>query len=89
MNNPQLLIFDVNETLLDLKPLARRINATLSNDWAFELWFTSLLHHSLVETLSGNHEDFSKIAKATFEMTASKFKKIIPDAEIDSISRYA
>ena len=82
---PILLLFDVNETLLDLKPLARRINTTLSNNLAFDLWFSSLLHYSLVETTTGNHEDFSKIAKATFEMTALKFKKVVPEEEIESI----
>ncbi|PHQ29163.1 MAG: haloacid dehalogenase type II [Leeuwenhoekiella sp.] len=82
---PKLILFDVNETLLDLKPLARRINTTLSNNLAFDLWFSSLLHYSLVETTTGNHEDFSKIAKATFEMTALKFKKVVPEEEIESI----
>ena len=82
---PKLIIFDVNETLLDLKPLARRINASLSSDLAFDLWFSSLLHYSLVETVSGHHEDFSKIAQATFEMTAAKFKKVIAEDEIKSI----
>ena len=82
---PKLLIFDVNETLLDLKPLARRVNASLSSDLAFELWFSALLHYSLVETISGNHEDFSQIAEATFKMTAAKFKKVIAEEEIKSI----
>jgi 2-haloacid dehalogenase len=82
---PKLILFDVNETLLDLKPLARRINVLLSNEQAFDIWFSSLLHYSLVETVSGNHEDFSKIAKATFEMTAAKFKKVIPEDEITAV----
>ena len=85
MTQPRLLIFDVNETLLDLKPLARRINAVLSNELAFELWFSTLLQYSLVETLSGKHQDFSKIAKATFKMTAAKFKKVFAEDEIDNI----
>jgi len=85
MQKTKLLIFDVNETLLDLKPLARRINTTLSNNLAFDLWFSSLLHYSLVETTTGNHEDFSKIAKATFKMTALKFKKVVPEEEIEAI----
>lgn len=82
---PKLILFDVNETLLDLKPLARRINVLLSNEQAFEIWFSKLLYYSLVETVSGNHEDFSNIAKATFEMTAAKFKKVIPEDEIIAV----
>lgn len=80
-----LLIFDVNETLLDLKPLSRRINAVLSNERAFDLWFTTLLHYSLVETVTANHEDFSNIARATFKMTAEKFEKILSEEEIVDI----
>ncbi len=82
---PKLLIFDVNETLLDMSPLKKSINKALKNDMAFELWFPSLLQYSLVETTIGSYHDFSKIAAATFSMTALKFELEFTEEEIKEI----
>ena len=85
MLKPQLLIFDVNETLLDLSPLKDSINSALENDLGFEVWFPQLLHYSLVETLTDNYRDFSEIAAAVFKMTAEKFNKNFSDEEVKEI----
>lgn len=42
---PKLIVFDVNETLLDLKPLKSKVNQALGNDLAFDLWFSTLLYY--------------------------------------------
>ncbi len=72
MNTPEILIFDVNETLLDMSPLAARVNELLQNDSGFKIWFPTLLHHSLVETITNSYHDFSEIARATLAMTGEK-----------------
>lgn len=82
---PRLLIFDVNETLLDLKPMKVAINHALANEHAFDLWFSSLLHYSLVETISGKYQDFGKIGAATLKMTAEKFDKQISESKIKDV----
>ncbi|MEJ1221903.1 haloacid dehalogenase type II [Sediminicola sp. 1XM1-17] len=84
-SKPRLLIFDVNETLLDLKPIKVAINHTLANELAFDSWFSSLLHYSLVESVSGKYQDFDKIGAATLKMTAEKFDKQISDGKIKDI----
>ncbi|MBT8318835.1 MAG: haloacid dehalogenase type II, partial [Gramella sp.] len=68
------LIFDVNETLLDLGPLKDSIDAALGNG-AAEVWFAELLHYSLVESITGSYQDFSAIAAAVLKMNALKNKK--------------
>jgi len=85
MLKPKLLIFDVNETLLDLSPLKNAINKALENDMGFEVWFLQLLQYSLVETITGNYNDFSSIAAAIFKMTAKKFDKEFSDEHIREI----
>ena len=45
---PKVLLFDVNETLLDLAPVKRTINGILKTEQGAQAWFYSLLHHSLV-----------------------------------------
>ncbi|CAM3607979.1 haloacid dehalogenase type II [Zobellia roscoffensis] len=85
MKKPELLIFDINETLLNLGPLTDAINESLDSEHAFSLWFRTLLHYSLTETLTGNYEDFSVIGKATLKMTMQKFDKNLSDDALDSI----
>ena len=84
-SKPRLLIFDVNETLLDLKPMKVAINHALANELAFDNWFSSLLHYSLVESISGKYQDFGSIGAATLKMTAEKFEKQISDSKINDV----
>ncbi|WP_339900733.1 haloacid dehalogenase type II [uncultured Cyclobacterium sp.] len=76
-SSPQLLIFDVNETLLDTKAVQTAINKEIGNPEAAGKWFQSLLHYSLVETVSGDFADFSQIADACLEMTAENYDKAL------------
>ncbi len=84
-SKPRLLIFDVNETLLDLKPIKVAINHALANELAFDSWFSTLLHYSLVETVSGKYQEFGKIGAATLKMTAEKFDKQISESKIKDV----
>lgn len=67
---PNLLIFDVNETLLDMEPIQSDINESLGSKNAFNLWFSKLLEYSSAETLTGNYLDFGKVGLKTLMMTA-------------------
>lgn len=80
-----LLIFDVNETLLDLLPLETKINESLGEKTAFQLWFRMLLHYSLVETTSQNYADFNEIGQATLKMLAQQLDKNLSDDAIKEI----
>ncbi len=82
---PKLLIFDVNETLLDLTPLKEKVNAVLENKNAFDIWFRMLLHYSLVETATGSYKDFGSIGKATFRMLMSQLGVSLSDSQIEVV----
>lgn len=70
-NRPKLLIFDVNETLLNLEPLQKSVAAALGGKKELvELWFTTLLQYSLVETVSGSYRKFGEIGAAVLTMVA-------------------
>ncbi|PRP66551.1 haloacid dehalogenase type II [Nonlabens agnitus] len=76
---PEVLFFDVNETLLDLSTLKENIRGLLDGrDDFIDLWFTTLLHHSLVTSASGQYEDFGKIGAATLQMVAANHDITIP-----------
>jgi 2-haloacid dehalogenase len=69
-NRPKLLIFDVNETLLDLGKLQRAINQEFQSEMAFKQWFALLLQYSLVDTVTGNYHHFGQIGDAALDMLA-------------------
>ena len=71
MPKPKVIIFDVNETLLDLAPLRISVGQALEGHEEFlSLWFSTMLHYSLVETLTGNYHDFGQIGSAALMMVA-------------------
>ncbi|WP_299152973.1 haloacid dehalogenase type II [uncultured Christiangramia sp.] len=70
---PKALIFDVNETLLDLSPLKESINKALGIEYAADIWFAELLQYSLVETVSDSYHNFSQIAQEVLRMNALKY----------------
>ncbi|MDN3596135.1 haloacid dehalogenase type II [Zunongwangia endophytica] len=78
------LIFDVNETLLNMQKLSDAVNEVLDNKLAFQVWFGKLLHYSLVENDTDSHNDFSEIGKAVFKMTADFFGKKLTEDQINS-----
>lgn len=82
---PQLLIFDVNETLLDMSKVKASMNEKLGSDTAFLLWFSRLLEFSMVETLTGNYLDFGTVGKAVLKMTAANFSVELSKEEVEDI----
>ncbi len=71
MPTPKILIFDVNETLLDLTPLKASVGEALhGREDLLPLWFSTMLHYSLVETLSGEYHSFGEIGTAALMMVA-------------------
>jgi len=71
MPKPKVLIFDVNETLLDLAPLKESVGKALGGREEFvPLWFSTMLHYSLVHTLCENYVGFGEIGTAALKMVA-------------------
>jgi 2-haloacid dehalogenase len=68
---PKVIFLDVNETLLDLEPLKVSVAKALDGRQGMVgLWFSMLLHHSLVDTLTGIYHHFSEVGVATLQMLA-------------------
>jgi len=71
MPAPKVIIFDVNETLLDLAPLRGSVDQALQGrEDLLPLWFSTMLHYSLVDTLSNDYHDFGQIGAAALMMVA-------------------
>lgn len=71
MNHLTTLIFDVNDTLLDLSPLKQRVkNALGGKEELIPLWFSTLLHYSLVANQTDTYQDFGNIGVAALLLVA-------------------
>lgn len=69
-NKPRVLLFDVNETLLNIAPLKDKVAEVLLDPDAPELWFTTMLQYSLAATVSGQYFAFPDIGAAVLRMLA-------------------
>lgn len=68
---PKVVFFDVNETLLDLEAMRSSVGAALGDrEDLLPLWFSTMLHYSLVDTTSGAYNDFGDIGAAALLMVA-------------------
>ncbi len=68
---PKVLFFDVNETLLDLTAMKTSVGQALNGrSDLLPLWFTTMLHYSLVSTVGGQYNDFGVIGVAALQMVA-------------------
>jgi len=66
----KLIVFDVNETLLDLKALDPKFEEVFGSASVRTSWFGQVLRNSLVATITGQYDDFGKIAGSALDMTA-------------------
>lgn len=78
---PAVLLFDVNETLLNLQPLEESIDTVLLENGASRLWFTTMLQYSLAMTVSGQYRALGEIGAATLQMMARNREVVLNDAD--------
>ncbi|GAC1595915.1 MAG: haloacid dehalogenase type II [Hymenobacter sp.] len=71
----KVLLFDVNETLLDLSKLKKALVSAFGNKAAFRQWFGLLLQYSLVDTVTERYHPFGTIADAALDMTAAMLEE--------------
>lgn len=68
---PRALVFDVNETLLDLGELDPWFDGVLGPGARGE-WFSLAIHTALVTTVTGSYENFADIGAACFASVAAR-----------------
>ncbi len=69
---PHIYVFDVNETLLDLRALDASFAEVLGDDTARREWFSQMLQLAFVSTITGTYRDFGTLGAAALDMLASR-----------------
>src|ERR1700730_13978496 len=71
MTGLPLIVFDVNETLLDLESLAPTFERIFGERSVLRLWFAQLVLYSEALTLAGTYVPFTDIGGAVLKMVAT------------------
>jgi 2-haloacid dehalogenase len=76
-----IIVFDVNETLLDLSAIRPIFDRIFNDPAAMRLWFAGLITYSEALTLSGVYVPFTDIGGAVLRMLAATRGRTISDAD--------
>ena len=80
MNVREVVVFDVNETLLDLTELAQPFSAIMPVE-LMGLWFTRMLHNSLVANATGRYDSFDRQGVDALIVTAGSVGVSLSEAK--------
>jgi 2-haloacid dehalogenase len=70
----EIILFDINETVLDLGSLKPKFSECFGSEEALSLWFSKLLHSSTVCVATNVHTNFAELAGAALESIAANYK---------------
>jgi 2-haloacid dehalogenase len=76
-----LIVFDVNETLLDLETMAPTFERIFDDKSAMRLWFANFIMYSAALTVAGQYVPFTDIGAAVMKMLADTRGIKITDAD--------
>lgn len=72
---PPILVFDVNESLLDLAALDPHFEQNFGNVAVRKEWFSQVLQMAFVTAITGAYSDFSTIGKAALDVIEQRHQK--------------
>ncbi len=73
-----LLVFDVNETLLDIAPLTPLFESWFGDRHSMRKWFAETILHSQSLSLAGSYVDFGELAESVLHMSADAANVSLP-----------
>ncbi len=80
-----VVVFDVNETLLDLEALAPVFAEVFGDGGVRREWFSQVLQSALVLTAVGDYQDFVAVAGGALDVVARRRRVDLSDASRESI----
>ena len=69
---PRICVFDVMETLLDLRALDPHFERIFGDVSVRQAWFTQLLQTAFVSTITDDYKDFGTVGSAALDMVAAR-----------------
>jgi 2-haloacid dehalogenase len=84
--SPAVLVFDVNETLIDITSLEPRFERMFGDRAVLREWFGQLVMYSMTATLSGNYVDFFTLGQAVLRMIGDSRDVSITEGDLDDLA---
>jgi 2-haloacid dehalogenase len=81
-----IIVFDVNETLLDLETVGPTFERIFADPAAMRLWFANLITYSEALTLAGAYVPFTDIGGAVLRMLADARGITTSDADVAELT---
>jgi 2-haloacid dehalogenase len=81
----EVIAFDVNETLLDLRALDHPFEELLGSAAFRGQWFAQMLQLSFVGGLTGEYVDFRTAQQAALRMVAARADRSVDDDQVDAM----
>src|SRR5476651_382960 len=81
MSKLPLIVFDVNETVLDLETMEPTFQRIFGDKDAMRLWFANLIMYSAALTVAGCYVPFTDIGAAVMKMMADTQGIKVNDAD--------
>src|SRR3984885_13457507 len=86
MSERPVIVFDVNETLLDLDSIRPVFDRIFGDPAAMRLWFADLITYSEALTLAGVYVPFTDIGGAVLRMLAATRGLTISEADAPALT---
>lgn len=84
------ILFDINETVLDLRSLRPRFKEAFGNESVTATWFSMLLHASTVSALTNVKTNFAELAGAMLDAIAARLGvELSPDMRAGILGSFA
>ncbi len=81
----RVIVFDVNETLLDLGALKPQFERVFGDGEVLREWFGQVLQSALLTAVAGPYSDFGKVGRAALEMVAARRDVALTDADARAV----
>ncbi|MGE2815651.1 haloacid dehalogenase type II [Mycobacterium heidelbergense] len=79
---PSVLVFDVNETLVDIDSLAPLFADLFGDERVLREWFGQLVMYSMATTLAENYVNFSSLAQGVLRMLGDIYEVDVTDDDL-------
>ena len=86
-DHPSVLVFDVNETLIDIGSLEPHFERMFGDRHVLREWFGQLVMYSMTVTLADTYVDFFTLGQAVLRMTAVVHGAQITDDDLAELAR--
>lgn len=84
--SPRVLVFDVNETLIDIDSLQPHFDQIFGDPMVLREWFGQLVMYSMTVTLSGRYSDFFTLGQGVLHMLAAAHGVGITDENLHALA---